>query len=174
MIFVATLFLLLVLAMPAGLSYGIHRLVVRRGYDERLRVLALLPLLAFGVGAYAAFYPGEETYRADYAEVTGLSLPDHVEFHYRTSSFPEPFESSTSASVIRVGPGYYAELPGLLAANAMRSTGLDGGSSSLMKAMSHTKGLDVADEFTRTVGDNSYYVGLLSDKESIIVHRLSR
>ena len=165
---------LLIIGIPIGLSYLIYRFIKKRNYDKRLRLIALIPILLMTYLIYSALYPSEDFYRTDFTEVTGIELPEHVEFKYKSATYPDHFGDYTSISIINVGRDFYNNLPKALTEKGLKENGQKIGTTEFDKALEHTDNLEIESEFSMEEGGGVYYyVGFLTDNETIIVKRLS-
>ena len=114
---------LLLIGIPIGLSYLIYRFIKKRNYDKRLRLIALTPILIMTYLIYSALYPSEDFYRTDFTEVTGIELPEHIEFKYKSATYPDHFGDYTSISIINVGKDFYNNLPKTLTEKGLKENG---------------------------------------------------
>lgn len=123
---------------------------------------------------YSALYPSEDFYRTDFTEVTGIELPEHVEFKYKSATYPDHFGDYTSISIINVGRDFYNNLPQILTEKGLNENGQKIHTTEFDKALECTDNLEIEKEFTMQEGGGVYYyVGFLTDNETIIVKRLS-
>jgi hypothetical protein len=123
---------------------------------------------------YSALYPSENFYRTDFTEVTGIELPEQVEFKYKSATYPDHFGDYTSISIINVGRGFYNSLPKTLTEKGLKENGQKIHTTEFDKALEYTDNLEIEKEFTMEEGGGVYYyVGFLTDGETIIVKRLS-
>ena len=166
--------LILLIGIPVGLSYLIFKFIKRKGFDKRLSIVALTPILFVTYQVYTAIYPGEDFYRNDFQEVSGIELPQAVEFEFKTTSFPDHFGDYTSVSVIRVGKDFYQLLPDILNKKGLKEENTKIDSRRLSTALENLDDLKIEKEYFMEEGAGVYYyVGFLSDDETIIVNRLS-
>ena len=165
---------LLIIGIPIGLCYLIYRFITKRNYDKRLRLIALIPILLMSYLIYSALFPSEYFYRIDFTEVTGIELPKHVEFKYKSATYPDHFGDYTSISIINVGKDFYKNLPKALTEKGLKEKGQKTYTTEFDKALEYTDNLEIKKEFTMEEGGGVYYyVGFLTDNETIIVKRLS-
>lgn len=123
---------------------------------------------------YSSIYPNENFYRTDFIEVTGIKLPEQVEFMYKYATFPDFFGDYTSISIIKVGKDFYDNLPYFLIKKGLKETKHKINTTEFDKALENTKKLKIIKEFSKEKnGGVYYYVGFLSDNKTIIVKRLS-
>lgn len=173
-LFLLILAFLLIIGIPIGLSYLIFRFIKKRNYDKRLRLIALTPILIMTYLIYSALYPSEDFYRTDFAEVSGIELPEQVEFKYKSATYPDHFGDYSSISIIKVGKNYYNKLPKALSEKGLKENGQKIHTTEFDKALEHSNSLEIEKEFSMDEGDGVYYyVGFLTDNETIIVKRLS-
>jgi len=165
---------LLIIGIPIGLFFLIYRFIKRRNYDKRLRIIALTPILIMSYLIYTAVYPSEDFYRQDFQEVTGMELPEQVEFKYKSATYPDHFGDYTSVSIIKVGKDFYNKLPNTLTKKGLIANGQKIHTTEFDIALKHMDNLEIEKEFSMEEGGGVYYyVGFLTDNESIIVKRLS-
>ena len=115
-VFIAAIVLLmgLLVGAPIGVSYIIIRIVEKKGYNRKWKLIALLPLLTVGYFIYTAIYPTEDFYKTDFKEVTGVNFPIEARIQYKSSTFPDPFGDYQSISVVKVSRSFYDSLPSIL------------------------------------------------------------
>ncbi len=165
---------LLIIGIPIGLSCLIYRFIKRKNYDKRLKLIALTPILIITYLIYSALYPNEDFYRTDFTEVTGIELPEHAEFKYKSATYPDHFGDYTSISIINVGRDLYNNLPKTLTEKGLKENGQKLHTTEFAKALKHTDNLEIDSEFSmEDDGGVYYYVGFLTDNETLIVKRLS-
>lgn len=166
--------ILLIIGIPIGLSYLIYRFIKKRNYDKRLRLIALTPILIMTYLIYTAVYPSEDFYREDFVEVTGTELPEQVEFKYKSATYPDQFGDYTSISIINVGKDFYIKLPNTLTQKGLKESGQKIYTTEFDKALEHIGNLEIEKGFSMEEGGGVYYyVGFLTDNETIIAERLS-
>lgn len=166
---------LIIIGIPVLLSFLIYMFIKRKNYDKRLRLIALLPILIVSYLIYTAIYPGEDFYRTEFIEVAGIELPDEAEFRYKSATYPDFFFGDyTSVSIIDVGEDFYNQLPKALAKKGLSENGETVSTEEFDKALEYTDNLKIAREFSIEEGGGVYYyIGFLTDKQTIIVQRLS-
>ncbi len=163
------------IAIPLAVAYGMYWLMRRWGFDRRLRLLALVPVLVVGYFVYTAFYPTEAFYREDFREVTGVAFPADGAITYQSTTFPDHFGDYTSVSVVRVDKAFYHRLLGRLPAQGFTSPGPDNlGLFESSRIKDQLGGRVVAQEYS-VEKPNGWvgYVGFLSDGQTLIVQRAS-
>jgi hypothetical protein len=164
-----------VVAIPLAAAYGIYWFVRKKGFDRRLRLLALVPLLGVGYFVYTAFYPTEEFYREDFREVTGVAFPANGAIAYQSATFPDQFGDYTSVSMVRVDKAFYRQLLGRLPAQGFTQPVPDDlGLLESDRIKDQLAGRVVAQEYS-VEKPNGWvgYVGFLSDGQTLIVQRAS-
>lgn len=163
--------LILIILVPIGLSIGIYMFVKKRNYNKKIRLIALLPILIVGYFIFDAIYPSEEFYKEDFTEVTGLNFPESGKFIYKTATFPDQFGDYTSISIVTVDRKFYDSLLAHLSKNNFNLIKED----NFFTGDIHKKYNDryVKKTFSRELNGKIFTVGFLSDKESIIVERVS-
>lgn len=165
---------LLLIGIPLGLAYLIDWFIRKRDYDRRLRLLALIPIILLAYFGYTAIYPGEDFYKTDFKEVTGVEFPENGRFLYKTASFPDHFGDYTSVVIVQVGKDFYKILPNKLIDHRLRKTKTKVSSSEFEKALSYVEDEKIVKEYKLIEGGGvNYYVGFLSDKKTLIVKRHS-
>ena len=168
------LILILIIGIPIGLSYFINRILKKKGVHPKWRVLSLIPIFIVGYLIFEAFYPSESFYEDDFKEVTGIDFPKNAEFEYKTASFPDHFGDYTSVSLIKVENEFYAELPNKLLKRGLSENIEKVGSAEMDKVKSKLNGRIIEKEYAlEESGEIYYYVGFLSDKETLIIERIS-
>jgi len=173
------IFFVLIIGIPTGLSILILRFIKRRNYDKRLRLIALIPILTIGYFIYTAFFPTDSFYKEDFKEVTGIDFPESGEIVYKSATYPDQFGDYGSTSIVKVNKEFYENLEGQLKTkgltdnSAKKEDDLRGPFDLVeIKKEIGKKGIEKA--FSMTVdGGVFYYVGFLSDKETLIVQRQS-
>lgn len=123
---------------------------------------------------YSAFYPSEDFYRTDFSEVTGIELPENVEFKHKSATYPDHHGDYTSISIIKVGRGFYNQLPKVLLKKGLKENKQKILATEFDKILEHIDNLKIEKEFSMEEGVGVYYyVGFLTDNETIIVQRMS-
>jgi hypothetical protein len=165
---------LLIIGIPAGISYLIYRFLKKKNYDKTLRLLCLIPFLILGFIIFRAVYPSNEFYQEDFKEVTGLDFPNSGEIIDKTASYPDHFDDYTSVSLVRVNKEFYDRLSDHLVVKGFEENREKISSTELNEILGEIDNKEVVKEFSiRKGGGIYYYVGFLSDNESIIIKRLS-
>ena len=166
--------ILLIVGIPIGCSFLLYRFIKRKNYNRRLRIIAFAPVLIIGYLLYSAVFPSENFYRQDFKEVTGQDLPESVEFRYKSATYPDHFGDYASFSIIKVGKVFYMNLPQALLKKGYTEKGEKVHSKEFDKALKNLGKLQIEKEFTLHEPQGKYYyVGFLTDQESIMVQRLS-
>lgn len=168
---------IIVLGVPIGLSFLILRFIKKGNYDKRLRLIALLPILTIGYFVYTAFFPTESFYKEDFKEVTGVDFPENGEIIYKSATYPDQFGDYGSTSIVKVDKEFYDGLEAHLKEKGLEdnvNSEEDSGpvdSATISKKIGKKK---IEKSFSITVGGGIfYYVGFVSDKETLIVQRQS-
>jgi len=165
---------ILIIGIPIGLSYFINRILKKKGVRPKWRVLSLIPIFIVGYLIFEGFYPSESFYEDDFKEVTGIEFPKNAEFEYKTASFPDHFGDYISISLIKVEKEFYDELPSKLLKKGLSENVEQVGSAEMDKVKSKLNGRIIEKEYALEKGGGIlYYVGFLSDKETLIIERLS-
>ena len=168
------LVLLVLIAIPIGTSVLIYRFVVRKDFNKWFRLIALVPFLVIGYLIYSGFYPSDEFYQEDFKEVTGLNFPERGEIIEKTADYPDHFGDYTSVSLVKVGEVFYKMLPDHLLEKGFKENDEKISSAELSEVLNAIGDREIVRELSILKdGGIYYYVGFLSDKESIIVKRLS-
>jgi len=163
-----------IIGIPIVLVYFINRILKKKGIHPKWRVLSLIPVFIVGYLIFENFYPSESFYENDFKEVTGIELPKNAEFEYKTASFPDHFGDYTSVSLIKVENKFYTELPKKLLKKGLSENFEKIVSSEMDKVKSKLNGRIIEKEYALEEGGGIYYyVGFLSDKETLIIERLS-
>lgn len=168
---------IIVLGVPIGLSFLILRVIKKGNYDKRLRLIALLPILTIGYFIYTAFFPTESFYKEDFKEVTGVDFPENGEIIYKSATYPDQFGDYGSTSIVKVDKEFYDGLEAHLKEKGLEdnvNSEEDSGpfdSATISKKIGKRK---IEKSFSMMVdGGIFYYVGFVSDKETLIVQRQS-
>jgi hypothetical protein len=141
--------------------------------DKRLKFLLLIPVIFLIYSIYSAIYPPDSFYKHDFKTVTGINFPEQGEIIYKTASFTDMSGDYGSVSIIRVDHEFYNSLDKQLMTKGLTKTKLKRGSSELYEALKEIKGRTIEEEFDLEQLGRYYYVGFLSDKETLIVYRQS-
>ena len=172
-VFLLTLIAILTIGVPVGASILLYRGLANSSYGKKWRVLALTPIFMAGLIAYIAFNPGEEFYREDFEEATGLLLPDDAKIVFKTASYPDHFGDYTSVSVIHVKEVFYWHLQDHLQKQGMIENQYSPMSVQFEKALDWLDQSIPQKSLSLQKGDRHYYVGFLSDEKTILVSRVS-
>lgn len=167
----------LILGVPIALSFLILRFFKKRNYDKRLRLIALLPILTIGYFIYTAFFPAESFYKEDFKEVTGIDFPDNGEIIYKSATYPDQFGDYGSTSIVKVDKEFYEGLEEQLKAKGLVDnvdSEEDSGPFDWAKISKELGANKIEKSFSITVGGGIfYYVGFVSDRETLVVQRQS-
>ena len=164
---------ILIIGIPIGLSYITNRILKKKGVSPKWRLLSLLPILIVGYLIYDALYPNKDFYRADFKEVTGVEMPTDSDFEYKTATFPDQFGDYTSISLIKVDNRFYNELENILISKGFTENFQHVNSNEFDRMKSKIKEMKIEKEYGKENGDKFYYVGFLSDKQTLIIERIS-
>lgn len=175
LVLILILLAVLAVAIPLATSYGMYWFIRRQGYDKRLRLLALVPVLAAGYVVYTALYPTEEFYREDFREVTGTEFPANGVIAYKSATYPDQFGDYTSVSVVRVDQAFYRGLLQRLPGQGFTRPGPeDLGLPASNRIKEALAGRTVVQEYSLEKPHGKvYYVGFLSDRKTLVVQRAS-
>ncbi|MEM9984039.1 MAG: hypothetical protein AAF804_02995 [Bacteroidota bacterium] len=122
---------------------------------------------------YIALNPGEEFYREDFEEVTGLVLPEDAKIVFKTASYPDHFGDYASVSIIQVDEVFHLHLQDQLQKQGMVENQNPPRSDQLEKALDHLAQPIPQKSLSLQKGDRHYYVGFLPDSQTILVSRVS-
>jgi hypothetical protein len=104
---------LLLLAISCLIIYWIFKLVKRlkkAGYGKlAMGILAVIALFVF-YSLYAALYPSEDLYKADFETGSGIRLPASAEFVAKTCDYPDLHGHYYEAALIRLSPADFRQL----------------------------------------------------------------
>ncbi len=128
---------------------------------------------------YTAFFPTDSFYKEDFKEVTGIDFPENGEIMYKSSTYPDQFGDYRSTSIVKVDKEFYERLKGQL-----KTKGLvdyldekeeDSSGPYNSKEIDREIGVEKIEKaFSMTVESGVfYYVGFLSDRETLVVQRQS-
>ena len=170
---------IIIVGVPIGLSFLILRFIKKRNYDKLLRLVALIPMLTIGYFIYTAFFPTDSFYKEDFKEVTGIDFPEDGEIVYKSATYPDQFGDYGSTSIVKVDKEFYERLEGQLK--------IKGLVDNVGKKEEDLSGPFDSREIEREIGTNKiekafsmtadggvfYYVGFVSDRETLVVQRQS-
>lgn len=146
---------------------------------NRIRFIAFISVAVFLTlfyFIYTAIYPGDRFYKQDFTEVTGVDFPDSGEILWKKATYPDQFGDYESLSIIKVSPDFYHSLPDKLIEKGFKEGPNTIYSSALNDVRQELRGRTISTEFaleTQKAGGVIYYVGFLSDHETLIVQRAS-
>ena len=132
-----------------------------------------------GYYIYTAFYPTDSFYKEDFKEVTGLYFPENGEIMFKTGTYPDQFGDYGSTSIVRVDNEFYERLEGQLKTkgfsdNIAKKEDDIGAPFDSAKIEMEIGKKEIEKEFSMTAdGGIFYYVGFVSDKETLIIQRQS-
>ncbi len=166
--------IILAIGIPFGISYLIYRWIKKKGFDKRLQLLALIPVLTVGYFVYDAICPSVEFYKTDFKEVTKIEFPESGVILYKTASFPDHFGDYTSSFLVEFD---LTDLKNL--ENQLKKSGFEERENKMS-----SKELDYIE---KKIGQKKYYkqyvrqrkngrhysVGFLDDNKSVIITRVS-
>lgn len=170
---------IVIVAIPVGLSFLLLRIVKKRNYDKRFRLIALIPILTIGYFIYTAFFPTDSFYKEDFKEVTGIDFPENGEIMYKTATYPDQFGDYGSTSIVKVDKEFYKNLEGQLKTigftnNVARKEEELKGPFDLEEIEKEIGTKKIEKAFSMTAnGGVFFYVGFVSDKETLIIQRQS-
>jgi hypothetical protein len=176
---ILSLILILIVLVGIGIilaiTYGIFKITSRKGFDKRLRLLALIPFLIVGYFIYTAFYPTEEFYKEDFEQVTGAKFPENAVIEYKWASYPDHFGDYSSVSLVKADEAFYTRLLQVLPQQGFTKPGeKDIGLMEYNRIKNQIEDRKIEQQFSVSKrGGLVYYVGFLSDKETMIVQRTS-
>jgi hypothetical protein len=166
--------IIVIVGVPIGLSFLIIWMIKKRNYDKRLKLIALIPVLTIGYFIYTAFFPTDSFYKDDFKEVTGIEFPDNGEIIYKSATYPDQFGDYGSTSIVKVDKEFYERLEGQIKTKGLADNKEEEGPFDLREVSKEIGTKKIEKEFSVTAdGGVFYYVGFLSDKETIIVQRQS-
>lgn len=165
----------LVFGVPIIVSYLLYRFIKRRNLDKRWRLIALVPLLFLAYAVYqGVFYPNK-LYEEHFTEVTGLELPENSEFllteNWTSGAYSRNY---ITLSLLKIGKNNYQNLPDQLETKGLSENNEIEADEILFSKIQRIKkenNFEIDRGFNLTKnGKIIYYVGMLSDQESIIVY----
>ncbi|CAM4389318.1 hypothetical protein [Zobellia nedashkovskayae] len=164
----------LCIGIPIGISYLIYRWIKKKGFDKRIRLLSLIPVLTVGYFIYGAVYPSAEFYKADFKEVTNLEFPESGNIKYKTASFPDHFGDYTSSFLIELDKNDLEQLE-----TQLKTAGFDQKENKMgsnqLDYIERKKGRkSYSKQYVRQRKNGKHYsVGFLDDNKSVIITRVS-
>jgi hypothetical protein len=168
---------IIILGIPIGLSFLTLRIIKKRHYDKRLRLIALIPILTIGYFIYTAFFPTDSFYKEDFKEVTGIDFPENGEIIYKSATYPDQFGDYGSTSIVKVDKEFYERLEGQLKTKGLKDNATNREDSEPFDLGEISKQIGakrIEKAFSMTAdGGVFYYVGFVSDLETLVVQRQS-
>ena len=166
--------ILIVIGLPLAASLFIIWLVKKANWNRKYKWLALAPPLIMAFLIFRAFFPGEDFYKDDFEEVTGLVLPEDSNVKYKYASFPDHFGDYTSISVIELDEEFYDELYNHLISNGFKENNSPIWNDGLEEAFELLNGEKNVKGYTGEYqGGLYFYVGFSNDNKTILVERAS-
>ncbi|TLM91076.1 hypothetical protein [Hymenobacter jeollabukensis] len=168
----------LALSVPLGICWLLYRWLIRRGHRRSAVGLPSLIILALCYFFYSAFYPGDDFYAQEYAQITGLALPASADIQRKDASYPDQHGDYAACARIKVSAADYQQL--------LRQLSRDTAFRAQSSPRYHFIGSQTFDNvnpepnaearyrhaFSRD--DNAFrFVGFLQDGRTIIVYRSS-
>lgn len=155
-------------------SKFLYKQIALRTQNKWLRMIPLLPSAALVYILYTAVYPGEDFYKEDFKEITGLEFPHNGKILYKTASFPDQFGDYASTAVVRVSLSFYSELEDHLQQTITHNQKNEWFKSQFNSIAQKTVQQPIVRYFYWQPEDGKYFgVGFLTDNQSVIVHRTS-
>ena len=155
-------------------SKFLYQQIALRTENKWLRMISLLPSVALVYILYSAVYPGEDFYKEDFKEITGLEFPHNGKILYKTASFPDQFGDYASTAVVRVSLSFYSELEDHLQQTITHNQKNEWFKSQFNSIAQKTVQQPIVRYFYWQPEDGKYFgVGFLTDNQSVIVHRTS-
>jgi len=166
--------IILGIGIPIGISYLIYRWIKKKGFNKRLRFLALIPILTVRYFIYDAIYPSVEFYKTDFKEVTNMEFPENGKIKYKTASFPDHFGDYTSSFLAEFEQNDLKKLENQLKNSRFEEKDNKMGSNELdyIERKKGRKGY--SKQYIRQRKNGKHYsVGFLDDNKSVIITRVS-
>ncbi|MDY7395053.1 hypothetical protein UMM65_07355 [Aureibaculum sp. 2210JD6-5] len=166
--------IILIVGIPIGISNIIYKWIKKKGYDERLRFLALIPILIVGYFIYDATYPSSDFYKTDFKEVTNMEFPESGKIKFKTASFPDHFGDYTSSFLVELEQNDLKILENQLKNNGFQEK-KNNTSTGELDYIERKKGKKeyLKQYLNEEENDKHYSVGFLDDKKSVIITRIS-
>lgn len=174
LIIIFLIIIILGIGIPIGVSYLVYRWIKKKGYDKRLRLLALIPILTVGYFIYDAVYPSAEFYKTDFKEVTNMEFPENGKIKYKIASFPDHFGDYTSSFLAEFEQTDLKRLE-----NQLKNQGFkekeNKMSSNELDYIERKKGRKAyTKQYIFEMENGKHYsVGFLDDNKSVIITRIS-
>jgi hypothetical protein len=174
LIFLFLILLIVTIGIPFCISYLIYRWVKKRGFDRKLRLVSLIPILFVSYLIHEAIYPSKSFYKVDFKEATGIEFPHKGEIKHRTASFPDHFGDYTSSFLAELELNDLKDLEYHLKNNGFVEKKNERSSKELDYIEEKKGNKEYTKYFVREVENNKYYsVGFLNDNKSIIITKVS-
>ncbi len=166
--------IILGIGIPIGTSYLIYRWIKKKGFDKRLRLLALIPIIIVGYLIYDAIYPSAEFYKMDFKEVANMDFPKSGKIKYKTASYPDHFGDYSSSFLTEFEQADLTKLEHQLKNNGFVEKE-NKMSSNELDFIERKKGRNgYSKQYVQEQeNDRYYFVGFLDDKKSVIITRIS-
>lgn len=169
-------FIIIVLGVgiPIGISYLIYKWIKKKGFDKRLRIFALTPILIVGYFVYGAIYPSSEFYKTDFKEVTNMGFPNSGIIKYKTASYPDHFGDYTSSFLAVFEQADIKKLESQLKINGFEEKENKMHSNELEYIEQKKGRKNYSKQYViDTIVGKYYSIGFLDDNESVIITRVS-
>ena len=106
-----TLYTMLLIGIPVGLSLLMLWFIRKRGYAPKYRLLALLPILYLAYGVYQGLVEPYSLYQQHFEEITGMELPAQAEFLDRIDwGYGAKPRENNSLCYLKVEADFYEQL----------------------------------------------------------------
>jgi hypothetical protein len=159
-----------------ALAFYVYKIGIKKK-RPLFKVLALLPLLLLSYFWFSYFFPGDRIYKSDFKEVTGIDFPKHGSiFCPKGDEFADPHGDYTSEFIAKVGATVYYTLPEKLTKKGFKLKPFEeikDDGKTFQECMAGKKVIKAYWFVEYQNNPRSYYVGFLSDHETLLISRSS-
>lgn len=162
------------IGIPIGMSYLIYNWIKKKGFDKKLRIIALVPILVVGYLVYDSIYPSSDFYKKDFKEVTNMEFPKSGMIKYKTASFPDHFGDYTSSFLVEFDQNDLTNLENQLKKNGVEEKD-DNMESKQLNYIEQKIGIkNYSKQYViDTIVSKYYSIRFLDDNKSVIITRVS-
>ncbi|SDY11738.1 hypothetical protein SAMN05444411_1292 [Lutibacter oricola] len=174
MIVFIILTIILVIGIPIGISYLINWWIKKKGFDKRLRLISLIPILIVGYFIYDSIYPSSDFYKVDFKEVTNMEFPVSGQIKYKSASFPDHFGDYSSSFLAEFENNDLDRIENQLKEYGFEKRENKVGCNELDYIERKKDRMEYSRQYVKEPeNDRYYFVGFLNDHKSVIVTRIS-
>jgi hypothetical protein len=143
-------------------------------FSKVFRLFATIPLLIIAYFIYEAIYPDADFYKTDFKEVTNMEFPENGKILYKTASFPDQFGDYSSSFLAEFDEEYIKKLEVNLKNNNFIKKEYEMSSQELNYIEKRKVDIKYLVKYIKDHKVGKYYsIGILNDKKSVIITRVS-